>query len=81
MVERVRLRLTLVMVALVLAGVMAAAWAKDAISDAKVVRWVEKTVAERQPVPEAKRFEEIGWARTFAPRSSLARSTTGRSFS
>lgn len=32
------------------------------ISDGKVVRWVETTVLERQPVPEDKRFDEIGWA-------------------
>lgn len=31
------------------------------ISDARVVRWVEKTVSERQPPPEDKRFDEIGW--------------------
>ena len=37
-------------------------WADDKISDSKVVRWVEKTVAERQPRPEDKRFDEIGWA-------------------
>jgi hypothetical protein len=33
-----------------------------AISDGNVVRWVETTVSERQPVPEDKRFDEIGWA-------------------
>jgi hypothetical protein len=32
------------------------------ISDAKIARWVEKTVAERQAPPEDKRFDEIGWA-------------------
>jgi hypothetical protein len=37
------------------------AWADDRIPDSKVVRWVEKTVAERQPRPEDKRFDEIGW--------------------
>jgi len=31
------------------------------ISDAKVQSWVEKTVAERQPAAEDKRFDEIGW--------------------
>jgi hypothetical protein len=38
------------------------AWADDRIPDSKVVRWVEKTVAERQPRPADKRFDEIGWA-------------------
>ena len=33
----------------------------ETISDGKVVRWVEKTVVERQPTPEDKRFDEIGW--------------------
>jgi hypothetical protein len=35
--------------------------AEDRIPDSKVVRWVEKTVAERQPRPEERRFDEIGW--------------------
>ena len=39
----------------------APAAAGDRISDAKVVRWVEKTVAERQPRAEDKRFDEIAW--------------------
>ena len=46
---------------LVLGGMANVAWAEDRISDSKVVRWVEKTVAERQPGPEDKRFDEIGW--------------------
>ena len=45
----------------VLAAFWGSAWADDRISDSKVVRWVEKTVAERQPRPEDKRFDEIGW--------------------
>lgn len=32
------------------------------VSDAGVVRWVDKTVAERQPAAGDKRFDEIGWA-------------------
>jgi len=47
---------------LVLGGLFAITSASDQIPDAKVVRWVEKTVAERQPPPEDKRFDEIGWA-------------------
>ena len=43
------------------ADVAGVASADDSISDSKVVRWVEKAVAERQPRPEDKRFDEIGW--------------------
>ena len=32
-----------------------------AVSDDRVVRWVEKAVVDRQPTPEDKRFDEIGW--------------------
>jgi hypothetical protein len=62
MLDQFRPRLTLLIVALVLAPVVATTWAKDTISDAKIVRWVEKTVSERQPLREDKRFDEIGWA-------------------
>ena len=62
MLDQFRPRVTLLIVALVLAPVMGTTWAKDTISDAKIVRWVEKTVAERQPPREDKRFDEIGWA-------------------
>jgi hypothetical protein len=44
-----------------LATLTAIAGADDRIPDSKVVRWVEKAVAERQPRPEEKRFDEIGW--------------------
>jgi hypothetical protein len=46
-----------------LLGVVATAGCATAgtISDAKVQTWVEKTVAERQPTAEDKRFDEIGW--------------------
>jgi hypothetical protein len=37
------------------------AGAGDRISDAKVVRWVDKAVAERQATAQDKRFDEIGW--------------------
>lgn len=61
MAERQRFPVCLVLVGLVLGGVVATAWAKDAISDSKVVRWVEKAVAERQPTAEDNRFHEIAW--------------------
>src|ERR1700752_1050406 len=51
----------LVTLGLFLSGVVAATSASDSIADGKVVRWVEKTVSERQPSPEDKRFDEIGW--------------------
>jgi hypothetical protein len=62
MLDRLTPRLTLLIVTLVLTAGAATTWAKVSISDAKIVRWVEKTVAERQPPPEDKRFDEIGWA-------------------
>ena len=61
MTERTRSSVALVVAGLVLGGVVTTTLAKDKISDAKVVRWVVKTVAERQPAAEDKRFDEIGW--------------------
>jgi hypothetical protein len=61
MIERFRPSLALLLVGLVLGVGVAIASARDTISDAKVIRWVEKTVAERQPSAEDKRFDEIGW--------------------
>ncbi len=61
MTGHTRWPVALVILGLLLGGVVATTWAKDSISDRKVVRWVEKTVAERQPPPEDKRFDEIGW--------------------
>jgi hypothetical protein len=46
---------------LLLGGVVATGCSLGTISDARVVRWVGKTVSERQPPPEDKRFDEIGW--------------------
>ncbi len=40
---------------------MAGCATAGSISDAKVVDWVERTVAERQPAAPDKRFDEIGW--------------------
>jgi len=73
MLHQFRPRLTLLIVALVLPPVVATTWAKDTISDAKIVRWVEKTVAERQPPPEDKRFDEIGWAPDIRTAIKLAK--------
>lgn len=61
MTERRRFRIGVVIAGLLLGGAAATTWAGDSIADRKVVRWVEKTVAERQPPPEDKRFDEIGW--------------------
>ncbi len=46
---------------LLLTGVVATSCSFGTISDARVVRWVEQTVAERQPPAEDKRFDEIAW--------------------
>ena len=46
---------------LLLGGVVATSCSLGTISDARVVRWVEKTVEERQPPAEDKRFDEIAW--------------------
>jgi hypothetical protein len=42
------------------------------ISDDKVVRWVETTVAERQPRAEDKRFDEIAWVSDIRAAIKLA---------
>jgi hypothetical protein len=34
---------------------------RGAISDDNVVRWVEKTIAERQPTAQDKLFDRIAW--------------------
>lgn len=49
-----------------LSGVVATACAtgpdgRGGLSDANVVRWVEKTVAERQPTAHDKLFDQIAW--------------------
>lgn len=61
MTGQTRWHVTLVLLGFLLACVVAITWATESISDRKVVGWVEKTVAERQPAPEDKRFDEIGW--------------------
>ena len=43
------------------------------IPDAKVVRWVEETVEERQAAPEDKRFDEIGWVTEIREAIKLAK--------
>ncbi len=62
MARRTRLPFSVVIAGLLLSGAAAAGCATaGTISDAKVVGWVEKTVAERQAATEDKRFDEIGW--------------------
>jgi hypothetical protein len=53
---------TRTLLALLVGGVLLSSCATGTISDAAVVRQVEKTVAERQPAPEDKRFDEIAWS-------------------
>ena len=61
MIGRTRSFVVLLVVGVVLGAVVTTTLAKVTISDGKVVRWVEKTVAERQPPAQDKRFDEIGW--------------------
>jgi hypothetical protein len=52
------------LLALLISGVVTTACATggfEGISDGNVVRWVEKTVAERQPTPADKLFDRIAW--------------------
>jgi hypothetical protein len=46
---------------------------RSTISDAKVVQWVEKTVAERQPTAADKRFDEIAWVTDIRTAIRLGR--------
>jgi hypothetical protein len=48
-------------VALAASAWLVAAADRDAPGDADVIAWVAKTVAERQPPEQDKRFDEIGW--------------------
>jgi hypothetical protein len=60
--ERTKRLRAVVLGGLLVGGVIATGCATGgAMSDGGVVRWVEKAVAERQPPPEDKRFDEIGW--------------------
>ena len=43
------------------------------VSDGRVVRWVDKTVAERQASAEDKRFDEIGWVTDIRTAVRLAK--------
>lgn len=47
--------------AVVATGCATGADGGQAISDAKVIPWVEKTIAERQPTANDKLFDRIGW--------------------
>ena len=54
--------LTRLVVALIFGGLALPGCATGGgVSDGGVVRWVDKTVAERQPTADDKRFDEIGW--------------------
>lgn len=61
MIQETRPRRIASILGLLLGGVLATSCSLGTTSDANVVRWVEKTVAERQPAREDKRFDEIGW--------------------
>ena len=51
------------------------------VADGGVVRWVEKTVAERQPTPEDKRFDEIGWVTDISRRDQARGGTQSTNIS
>jgi len=61
MIQRTRPSRAALILGLLLAGVVATSCSIGTISDVRVVRWVEQTVAERQPPAEDKRFDEIAW--------------------
>ena len=61
MIQDTRAPRAALILGLLLGGVVATSCSLGTISDARVVRWVEQTVAERQAPPEDKRFDEIGW--------------------
>ncbi len=61
MAEQTRALRVLLIPAVLLAVGVATACATGPVSDAKVVPWVEKAVAERQPTAADKRFDEIAW--------------------
>jgi len=61
MIQRTRPSRAALILGLLLTGVVATSCSIGTISDARVVRWVEQTVAERQPPAEDKRFDEIAW--------------------
>lgn len=61
MIQDARPPRTALILGFLLASVVATSCSLGTISDARVVRWVEQTVAERQPPEEDKRFDEIGW--------------------
>ena len=61
MIQHTTPRRAALILGLLLGGVVATSCSLGTISDARVVRWVEKTVDERQPPAEDKRFDEIAW--------------------
>jgi hypothetical protein len=40
--------------------------------DSEVVAWTDERVRERQPTPEERRFDEIGWAKDLGTARTLA---------
>ena len=61
MIQGTRLPRAALILGLLLGGAVVTSCSFGTISDARVVRWVEQTVAERQPPAEDKRFDEIAW--------------------
>ena len=60
--EHTRRRLGVLIGGLLIDSLMATGCAAGGtMSDGQVVRWVEKTVVERQVSTEERRFDEVGW--------------------
>lgn len=69
-----RTPLAQLIVGLLLGSVAATGCASaGSVSDGSVVRWVDKTVAERQASAEDKRFDEIGWVTDIRTAIRLAK--------
>jgi hypothetical protein len=46
---------------------------RPAVADADVKAWVDNQVAQRQPGPQDRRFDEVGWVTTITEAERLAR--------
>jgi hypothetical protein len=73
-----RITFTCVMLAIVLAGGLSTACATGPgssaqISDANVIGWVGKALAERRVTAADRRFDQIGWAQDIRAAIKLGR--------
>jgi hypothetical protein len=54
-----------------------ALFAREPAAESEVTAQVDRLVKAWEPVEAERRFDDIGWAKTFAMRSAWPRSTTG----